>query len=158
MHDIFIHSMNLLISYSTIYNVRSFKVYINMYWFASFDSPSLSTPLFVLFGLRSWASHLLWPADCNDDIQPVIIIKFSTAAVQLRPTLAPIVNVPQLKFCQTFLWFDMVKATSCRIFLLWVIMDVKFQKSIRFFVPLIGNLHCRALLRDPEAISVAVAG
>ena len=53
MHDIFIHSMNLLISYSTIYNVRSFKVYINMYWFASFDSPSLSTPLFVLFGLRS---------------------------------------------------------------------------------------------------------
>ena len=53
MHDVFIHSMNLLISYSTIYNVRSFKVYINMYWFASFDSPSLSTPLFVLFGLRS---------------------------------------------------------------------------------------------------------
>ena len=37
-------------------------------------------------------------------------------------------------------------------------MDVKFQKSVIFFVPLIGNLHCRALLRDPEAISVAVAG
>ena len=29
--------------------VRSlFKVYINMYWFASFDSPSLSTPLCVI--------------------------------------------------------------------------------------------------------------
>ena len=40
---------------------------------------------------------------CNDDIQPVIIIKFFTAAVQLRPTPAPIVNIPQLKFCQTFL-------------------------------------------------------
>ena len=48
MHDVFIHSMNLLISYSTIYNVRSFKVYINMYWFASFDSPSLSIPLCVI--------------------------------------------------------------------------------------------------------------
>ena len=48
MRDIFTHSMNLLISYSTIYNVRSFKVYINMYWFASFDSPSLSTPLCVI--------------------------------------------------------------------------------------------------------------
>ena len=158
MHDIFIHSMNLLISYSTIYNVRSFKVYINMYWFASFDSPSLSTPLFVLFGLRSWASHLLWPADCNDDIQPVIIIKFSTAAVQLRPTLAPIVNVPQLKFCQTFCDLTWWKLQAAGFFYFWVIMDVKFQKSIRFFVPLIGNLHCRALLRDPEAISVAVAG
>ena len=29
--------------------VRSlFKVYINMYWFASFDSPSLSIPLCVI--------------------------------------------------------------------------------------------------------------
>ena len=29
--------------------VRSLlKVYINMYWFASFDSPSLSTPLCVI--------------------------------------------------------------------------------------------------------------
>ena len=59
MRDIFTHSMNLLISYSTIYNVRSFKVYINMYWFASFDSPSLSTPLFVIWlGILSFTPSL----------------------------------------------------------------------------------------------------
>ena len=71
----FTHSMNLLISYSTIYNVMSFKVYINMYWFASFDSPSLSIPLSVID--MAWDPELhtfFWPADCNDDIQPVIIV------------------------------------------------------------------------------------
>ena len=58
------------------------------------------------------------------------------------------------RFCDLTWW----KLQAAGFFYFWVIMDVKFQKSIRFFVPLIGNLHCRALLRDPEAISVAVAG
>ena len=52
-----------------------FKVFINFYWFASLDSPSLSIPLCVID--MAWDPELhtfFWPADCNDDIQPVIIV------------------------------------------------------------------------------------
>ena len=59
--------------------------------------------LLLRFGGMEAEGGVAQEAQCNDDIQPVIIIKFFTAAVQLRPTPAPIVNIPQLKFCQTFL-------------------------------------------------------
>ena len=104
-----------------------FKVYINMYWFASFDSPSLSTPLCVIDMAWDPELHTFFGRPTVMTIfSPSLLSIFCTAAVQLRPTLAPIVKILQLKFFQILSVICLRENWSCRY---WILSDVNVAIS-----------------------------